>query len=129
MLVVLAVVTVVLLTGSNLSYGQDSAAKDHAKRIIEFLRQDKFEEVAKEFNAQVAAAMSAQQLGEAWSRIRGQVGNFQSIIDQQVMTQAGNTVVVSGCQFEKANLNAIVAFDGDNKIAGLRFVPRSGENR
>jgi hypothetical protein len=120
----LAIAGIVMLNGTDTGYAQDNAAKDHAKRIIELLQQEKFEDVAREFNAQVASVMSATQLGEAWSRIRAQAGDFVSIIDQQALMQAGNTVVVSGCRFEKTNLNAVVAFDGDSKIAGLRFVPR-----
>src|SRR5262245_22136695 len=125
-----AFVAIVLFTlvGIRPSQAQDDA-KSHAQRLIELLKQEKFEDVAKEFNTQVAAAMSAQQLGEAWARIRGQAGDFKSIIDQQVTSQNGYTVVISGCQFDKVNLNAVLAFDNENKIAGLRFVPRPGGAR
>jgi hypothetical protein len=123
---VLLIALMVIFGSSRTSVAaQDDAAKEHAKQIIELIRQEKFEEVAKEFNAQVAAALPPQRLAEVWGMIRGQAGDFKSIIDQQTLNQAGNTVVITGCQFEKTPLNVIVAFDGDNKVSGLRFVPRT----
>ena len=54
------------------------------------------------------------------------MGAFTSFIDQRVTTPAaGITAVILGCQFEKTALNVILAFDAENKIAGLRFTPRA----
>ena len=106
---------------------QDNAAIEHAKSVVNLLAQDKFDEVAAEFNAQVAAALSPTQLGGAWNMVTQQAGPFKTFIDQRASTTpAGITAVVLGCQFEKTPLNVIVAFDAANKIAGLRFVPRPG---
>jgi len=116
---------VFFITSISIRAQQQDAAKEHATKIIDLLKQEKFDDVAKEFNAQVAAALTPAQLKAAWAGIRAQAGDFKSIIDQQVTSQGGYTVVTTGCQFEKANLNSILAFDSDNKIAGLRFVPRS----
>ena len=122
---VFAIVAALSLSASGSVRAQTETAPDHAKRILEWLKQGKFDEIAKEFNPQVAAAMTPQQLGEAWSRIKGLAGDFKSTIDQNVMDQSGVTVVVTGCQFEKLALNYVLALDADNKIAGLRFVPRA----
>ena len=116
---------VFFVTSRSIRAQQQDAIKEHATKIIDLLKLEKFDEVAKEFNAQVAAALTPAQLGTAWANIHTQAGDFKSIIDQQVTSQGGYTVVVTGCQFEKANLNSILAFDSDNKIGGLRFVPRS----
>jgi dienelactone hydrolase len=105
---------------------RSNTAVDHAKRVLDLLGHDKFDEVAGEFNAPVAAAMSASQLRVVWSTLRQQVGAFTSFIDQRVTTPAaGITAVILGCQFEKTALNVILAFDAENKIAGLRFTPRA----
>src|SRR5262245_56971298 len=104
---------------------QDQSAADRGKRVVEMLRQDKFADVAADFNAQMTAALPASQLQLVWATLKVQAGEFQSYIDQQ--TQAapnGITATIIGCQFERAALNVIVAFDAANKIAGLRFVPR-----
>jgi uncharacterized protein len=60
-----------------------------------------------------------------WSSLRMQFGAFTSMLDERATPQAGGvTAVVLGCQFEKAALNVIIAFDAQDKIAGLRFTPR-----
>lgn len=106
-------------------HGQESQAVDHARRVVDLLRAEKFEEVTKEFNAQMAAALPASRLRDVWSTLRQQVGPFTAFLDQRVSTTgAGVTAVVLGGQFEKAALNVIVAFDAELKIAGLHFTPR-----
>ena|SRR6516162_4787261 len=124
MLIALSIFGIVFFITSRSLQAKQDAVKEHATKIIDLLKQEKFDDVAKEFNAQVAAALTPAQLGTAWAGIHTQAGDFKSIIDQQVTSQGGYTVVITGCQFEKANLNSILAFDTDNKIAGLRFVPR-----
>ena len=122
-LTLLAILTIAGRQGA----GQAQAAPpiDHGKRIFQQLRDEKFDDVAKEFNAQVAAALTAAQLRQVWSTLSQQVGPFKSLIDERVATPApGTTAVILGCQFENAALNFIVAFDGENKISGLRFAPR-----
>jgi dienelactone hydrolase len=113
------------LTGPAVS-GQENAAAVHARSVLNLLRLEQFADVASDFNAKIAAAMSAAQLGDAWTKLQKQAGPFQSIIDERVTTPSpGITAVVLGCQFEKAVLNVIIAFDGQDKIAGLRISPRS----
>jgi dienelactone hydrolase len=124
--VVLGVFVLVSLSGASMR-GQQGPAAVHAKRVMDSLRQEKFDDVAGEFNAKVAALMSAAQLREVWTMLQKQAGAFQSFIDERVTTPAaGITAVVLGCQFEKAALNVMVAFDAQDKIAGLRFAPRPG---
>jgi dienelactone hydrolase len=104
---------------------QDEAtAVANARHIIELLRQEKFEDVARDFTPQMTAAMSVKQLGDLWTRLRGQVGALTSIIDDDVAVNGAITGVTMGCQFERAALNVRVAFRPDGKIAGLGFTPR-----
>ena len=110
-----------------MAIGQENPAVDHAKRVLDLLEHDRFEEVAKEFNAPMAAALTAAQLGQAWASVHQQAGAFSATIDQQVRTQPdGITAVVLGCRFEKMVGNLLVAFDAADKIAGLRITPRPG---
>ena len=116
-----------LAFGSRFAVAQvpENPAVDHARRVVQLLREEKFDDVAREFNAQVAAAMSAERLRQVWSTFTQQAGPFTSFIDQRVTTPAaGITAVVLGCRFEKTAVNVILAFDAAQKIAGLRFVPR-----
>ena len=105
--------------------GQENAAGVHARRVLNLLRQEQFADVASEFNAKVAALMSAAQLRDAWTTLQKQAGPFQSVIDEQVSTPSpGFTAATLGCQFEKGVLNVMIAFDAQDKIAGLRIAPR-----
>jgi len=122
-----AVLVSALVVGGGHLAGQvpESPAVGHARQIVQLLKEEKFDEVAKQFNAQVAAAMSAVQLRQVWSTFTQQVGGFTAFIDQRVTTPAPNiTAVVLGSQFEKAAIDIFVAFDAEQKIAGLRFAPR-----
>ncbi len=122
--ILLAVAALALATGS-LARAQDQAPIDHAQHVFDLLQQEKFADVAAGFNAQMAAAMSADQLRDVWAQFLQQVGPFTKALDHQVVRpQAGITAVVLGCQFEKAGVNVIVAFDAEDKIAGIRLAPR-----
>ena len=121
---VVAVAALAIL-GIQAGHAQDDPAVERAKRVLASLREEKFDEVAKEFNAQMTAALPAAQLKDVWATVRGQLGSFGSFIDQQVtMPATGVTVVALGCQFEKAAANVVVAFDAQDKIAGLSIRPR-----
>ena len=90
----------------NATQAQESRAVDHATRVLDLLEAGKFEEVAAEFNAKMAAAMPVSRLRDVWTTVSRQAGVRTSIISQRVVTQAtGNVTVVNGCQFEKAALN------------------------
>lgn len=111
---------------TTMSLGQDDAAAiAHAKRIMEFSQQEKFAEIIAEFDAQMVAAIGLDEMKQQWAELRMQIGSFKSFIDQQVAHPNDTiTVVMLGCQFEMAALNFQAAFDKDNKIAGLRLLPR-----
>ena len=107
-------------------HAQDSPAVDHATRVLDLLEAGKFDEVAAEFNAKMAAAMPVSRLRVVWTTIRGQLGARTSIISQRVVTQpTGNVTVVNGCQFERAALTIMLSFDAANTIAGMNITPRT----
>lgn len=121
--------SVLFIAGLGLVFGsstraQDSPVSAHGKRVLDLLVQDKFDDVAKEFNAKMAAALPATQLATVWATIRQQVGVFRAVNTTNVTTPAaGVSLVTMVCQFEKSLVNVIVAFDTEDKIAGLRLVP------
>jgi hypothetical protein len=99
-------------------------ALTQARRVFELLRQEKFADVAKEFNVQAAAVLPTAALSQKWSALRAQVGAYKSELSKTV-DQAGTfTVVTLGCQFERAALNIMIVFGPDEKIGALEFVPR-----
>ncbi|HEY7499147.1 MAG TPA: alpha/beta fold hydrolase [Vicinamibacterales bacterium] len=108
------------------TFTQENPAIDRAKRVLDLLQREQFDDVARDFNAKVSALLSTAQLRDVWSALGQQAGPFTSILDARATTPVpGVTAVVLGCQFEKTALNVIVAFDADGKIGGLRFAPRA----
>jgi uncharacterized protein len=121
-----ALIAIAGVASVNAAHAQETPAVDHATRVLDLLEAGKFEEVAAEFNAKMAAAMPVQRLRDTWTTISRQLGARTSIISQRVVRQAtGNVTVVNGCQFEKAALNVMLSFDPENKIAGMNITPRT----
>src|SRR6185295_17437076 len=99
-----AVVLVLILGVAflNRADAQESPAVDHATRVLDLLEAGKFEDVAAEFNAKMAAAMPVARLRDLWTTVSRQAGARTSILGQRVVPQAsGNVTVVTGCQFER----------------------------
>jgi dienelactone hydrolase len=121
-----AIVLVVLATLPLSARAQESAAVTRAKRVLDQLRQDRYEEVAKDFNAKMSAALPVAQLQQVWTSLRQQVGPLKTIVDHRENAIAGGiTSVALGCEFEKATLDVVIAFDPEGRIGGLRLVPRA----
>src|SRR3954462_610941 len=115
-----------MFAGLLTTHAQESPVVDHAKRVFQSLGEGKFEDVTKEFNGQMATLLSAAQLRDTWTTFTQQVGPFSAFIDQRVVTPAtGVTAVILGCKFEKNDVNVVIAFDAEDKIGGLRFMPRT----
>ena len=99
-LVLVAIVAIVGIAASYVGYAQESPV-GHATRVLDLLEAGKFEEVAAEFNAKMAAAMPVSRLRDMWTAVSRQAGPRTSIIRQRVVTQATGNVTVNVCQFEK----------------------------
>ena len=99
-------------------------ALTHARHVLELLRQDKFADVEKDFNAQATTALPNGTLRQRWSALRTQVGEYKSEISHTVDQVANVRIVTLGCQFERGAYNVLVVLADDDKIAGLQFVPR-----
>ena len=121
----IAVAFVVLVPCLAAAQTPGSSTTDRAKRILDLLVREQFDEVAKEFNEKMTAAMPVTRLRDTWTKVRQQAGAYVSAIDESVTTPGpGFTAVVLGCQFERAALNIRIGFDGQNKIGGFGIVPR-----
>jgi hypothetical protein len=120
-----AMVACWLVLATHAAFAQDPPAISHAKRVIDLLVRERFDEVTGDFNAQISAVLPAAQLRTVWTGLIQQVGPFVRVLDARVQPAPNDvTAAVLGCQFERTALNAVVAFDADGRIAGLQFVPR-----
>ena len=116
-------VAILAIATSYPGYAQENPV-GHATRVLDLLEAGKFEEVAAEFNAKMAAAWPLSRLRDVWTTVSRQFGARTSIIRQRAVTQAtGNVTVVNACQFEKAAVTIMVSFDAENMIAGMNITP------
>ena len=126
---IIVVATVAAFAASPIRAQDNQAAIDHAKRVLDLIVQEKFDEVAKEFNEKMTAAMPVEKLRAVWAQVRQQAGAYVSPIDQRVTTPGtGFTAVLLGCQFERAALTIRIGFDGRDKIGGFGILPRPPAN-
>ncbi|MGB6482458.1 MAG: DUF3887 domain-containing protein [Candidatus Acidiferrales bacterium] len=107
----------------------DSPAPDYSARaseIVTNLAARQFDKVFAQFDATMAAAISADKLAQVWDQVLAQAGAFQKISSSQVIEKSTYHVATVTCAFEKAPLDIILAFDDSGRIAGLHFTPTSG---
>jgi hypothetical protein len=118
-------VTAAIVIAAGAAAAQADPAIADAKRILDLWRGAKADAVAAEFNAKMAAAVTADQMSKLWAAVEQQVGAYQKVVDERTMTpEPGMTAVILGLQFEKAVANYMVVFDAEKKIAGLSIRPR-----
>jgi hypothetical protein len=126
---ILILFTALFLSTASLSTAQENAAViDHARHIRDLFVQEKFDDVFKEFNSQVAQMLSPERIRQIWMTLKQQFGEYKSEISAQPTKSESSRAVVIGCQFERAALNMAVAFDSEGKVASFQFAPRPTQN-
>ena len=94
-----------------------------ARGFVNDMAAGQFDKVEAQYSAPVAAALPPGKLAAAWNTLEGQVGAFQKITESRLHTAQEAQIVTLACAFERATLDAVITFDKDGRIAGLRFVP------
>jgi hypothetical protein len=94
-----------------------------ANDVINNLATRQFQKVSALFDATVAAAIPPDKLPGVWDQVVAQGGAFRKIDSSKVIEQPGYHVATVTCEFEKGNLNIILAFDPHGQISGLFFTP------
>jgi dienelactone hydrolase len=101
-------------------HAQDQTDVDAAKEVVAKFVSGDFAGIYAQLSDQVKAAVTQDQLGQAWDGIVKSAGAFQQIGD--INGDAATHSVVLTLEFEKAALDFHIAF-ADNQIVGLRFTP------
>ncbi len=104
---------------------QDPDLIERAKRLVEQLRNGEFEQATTSWDSTMAVHLPAAELAEAWKQLTAQVGAFKSAGAASVVEQGPARVVLVPLTFEQAELVAQIAYDGQNKVSGLFFVPKT----
>ena len=103
---------------------READLKTEATAILDEMDAGKFDAVHARFTAEMAAAISADQLKQIWTTLPGQLGAAQGRGDMQVRTRDGTTFVTLPLRYEHATINAIFAFEADGKVSGLLLKPQ-----
>ncbi|MFZ3331023.1 MAG: alpha/beta fold hydrolase [Candidatus Acidiferrales bacterium] len=106
---------------------QNSSAVAAAQQVIQELAAGQFDKIEAQYDARMATALPPGKLAESWRSLNEQVGGFQSVTNPHTSKIQGLDVVRLECKFQKAALDATVAFDANGKIAGLGFRPHQEE--
>jgi uncharacterized protein len=102
---------------------QASSIVDAAKEILNEMVAGQFDKVEARYGAKMAVALPPGKLAAAWDGLTVQVGAFQSISQTRTDEAGEQRIVTLVCKFEKAELDARIAFDDDGRLAGLLFRP------
>lgn len=82
-----------------------------------------FDKVFAQAGTTMAAALSAEKLGQIWDQVLAQAGPFQKIVLSHVVERSGFHNAVVTCAFQNAELNIFFSFDDAGHIVGLHFTP------
>jgi len=120
------------LVFSNISAQNENEKKESkdekikiSEEILKHFENNEFDSIVKkyEYTSDVAQVLTSSMLEQAWNGLYTQVGKFEKSEGVTIQEQGENKIVINKCKFEKGNLNLILTFDVENKIAGLRFIP------
>ena len=94
-----------------------------AQALVDALAKGDFKAAAKDFDATMSSALPPEKLGQTWSMILTQVGAYRGRGATWTVKVATFDVVFIECRFERATLDAKVAYDAQQKVGGLYFIP------
>jgi hypothetical protein len=93
-------------------------AAGEANKVLDAMDSGDFTAVHARFNATMASAVSAEQLAQVWKALPSQVGPLKARGDARVVERDGMTLVNISLTYEKAEFNAMFAFDAERRIGG-----------
>lgn len=98
-----------------------AAAAERARKIVTDVLDDHMDEARKSFNAQVLEAFTDEVRGSGLATVIGMVGAFEGFGDSEPFVRriGDHTVVDIPLRYEAGDMKARVAFDPDEKVAGL----------
>ncbi|WP_255954486.1 DUF3887 domain-containing protein [Streptomyces odontomachi] len=100
-------------------------AAERAVEITKAVLDGRMDEARESFNAQVLEAFTDEVWGSGLATVAGLVGAFESFGDEEPFVRriGDHTVVDIPLRYEAGDMKARVAFDADEKVAGLVIVP------
>lgn len=113
---------------ANAMAGRASAARIEActhaaTALIANLDKGDFKAAMSDFDARMTANLGADKLAAAWQQVGQLVGTLQTQGAPQNAMYQGDVVVLLPLHFSKGNINAQVACDASDKVAGFFLRP------
>ena len=97
-----------------------------AETVLKNLQDGRADDIVKEFDANMAAALPADRLKATWPAVVNQFGRFKSITERREGPFEGRQAVELFLAFEKETVVQRTVFDSAGKISGMVFRPVSG---
>ena len=100
-------------------------AAERAAKIVTDVLENRMDEARPSFNAQVLEAFTDEVRGDGLATVTGLVGAFEGFGDGEPFVRriGDHTVVDIPLRYEAGDMKARVAFDTDEKVAGIVIVP------
>ncbi|MEU0845829.1 DUF3887 domain-containing protein [Streptomyces sp. NPDC005962] len=100
-------------------------AAERAVKIVTDVIEGRMEEARQSFNAQVREAFTDEVRGSGMATVAGLVGAFEGFGEPAPFVRriGDHTVVDVPLRYEAGDMKARVAFDADEKVAGLNILP------
>ncbi len=112
-----------LIIGFN-CYAQDYTKQQTiTKKVIEYFEKGQASEIYALFDETMKSSITAEKLTEIWNTLPSQVGKYQGSGEAIVSEAQGYVVVNHFLDFENTDLDLKLAFNDQNQISGLFFVP------
>ena len=94
-----------------------------ARAVVNEIVSGQFDKVEARYNDRMKAALPPGKLGETWKQLLGQTGGFKNITADSAQAIQTFQVATLVCEFERTTLDAVISFDADGTLAGIRFRP------
>ncbi|GAA2068444.1 hypothetical protein GCM10009801_16690 [Streptomyces albiaxialis] len=99
-------------------------AAERAIQVVTDVLEGRMAEARRSFNAEVLAAFTDEVRGTSLASVAGLVGTFEGLGEQAPFVRriGDHTVVDIPLRYEAGGMKARVAFDADEKVAGIFFL-------
>ena len=97
--------------------------KEITQKVINHFEINEVDQIYEYFNDDMKAAISKEELGDLWQSLASQCGAYHGSGSTIASKVQGMVVVNQFLDFDKIDVDIRLAFDDDNKIGGLFFVP------
>ena len=102
---------------------EDFDAIRASNEVLDAMDAGDFAAVHARFDTTMAGAITVEQLAQGWKVLPAQIGALKERGEARVVERDGRTLVTIPLQYEKAALNAMLAFDAEHRLGGFTIRP------